>query len=867
MSNNQNSLRNPSASGLSQNAKGQAKKMGPNIENPTDQATKSDNTSIADLISPEQAFTADGSKFISDSFLNWASLDGDDYRKLYGYEFVIFDAHSNNAVIKRLAMPLAPQDIQIEVPNAVSTTVTMKGIVEEHGGSPLRTIVISGTTGVLPVQEYPSTKGTRNNGILDYLFRNTIQQFSGLSRQIKRTIASATGSEQSTVGPLNYSKTTAANTGYYFLHKLDRFFAFYMAKKKTKEGHHWRMAFNMYKDQMYYDVTVERLAYSKQAGTLENFYNIRLLAWKRRTNPVGERGKPKELAPSKADKLNALARIINTLKNARRVVARSYGLMSGIRADINDSLITPIREVLLLGKDLRELAFDMYDFGFSSTNSFWAGAKESFLAALDQFSQKSRRDAINDTIASKGLFGQGIAGTLGGGALAASYQVAQGNGTAALTINESTVADPLDNIFNNPINYPEIFEGILIDDLPLSDQAFSQITNEIQRIRALDSNDLRRRRDLMVSYTASISEALGGGSSEYNAARGISTKKVFKKLTTEDIELLSALNDIQMATDSIIAIVENLEGDTDDDYYSFYEKYAISQGLRFNQNASKFLVPFPLGASLEQLAYQYLGSPDRWIEIAALNGLKSPYIDEIGREVFFKGSGAGNSFTVPSDEGLYINQLVTIYSDTETATTRRIKTVQVLSAAETLVEVDGPSDIGKYKLIDKARMRVYAPDTVNSSMLIAIPSDQPVSVPGKIKTSVGIEDLNGLAQLAKVDLMLDSTGDIVMGPDDVKLSVGLTNLVQAANLKLQTAVGSLLQHPTYGNPVQAGSPTSEVDTSAALNAIRQAFGQDPRFSGIQAAEIKKNGPAVEIKILVGVSNTDINLPLSARVPY
>lgn len=814
----------------------------------------------------QQEMGDNGMGLVSDSFLNWAALDGRDYAKNYGYEFVIFDAISG-AVYHRLAMPLNPQSIQLEIPAAVNLTVTQKGIVEEHNGAPLRRIAISGTSGTLPGEALVNPVSQTNNA-LDYVFKNTIQQVGGVVRQAQRVANTFSGGSTSIAGPLNYSlNQIPKRTGYWFIHTMARFFDFYMAMKKSKEGHNWRLGFNMYKDQMYYDVTLQNYSIQKQAGTIEYLYGIQLTAWKRRAQPIGGAREVQRIYPSQAEQLNIIARIVNGLKQVRRLIARSYGVMSGIRADIDDSLIKPIRETVLIAKDTVNLAYDMYDFGFSGTNSFWAGARESFISLMDEATQQSRRDAINDTIAEAGLYGEGDANTIGGGALTSAQQERQGNSTSDLTVDTSESSNPINNLFSNPIAYPDVFEGIGVDELPLSDVAVDQINAQIEEVRQIDAEGLRQRRDLINSYAASISAALGGSSETYNRIKGLAApKKNYRKLTVDDITLLSALNDAAILLDKLINVIGNTATSKPEDYYSFYERYALSSGLLFNKNASKFLVPFPVGGSLESLAVQYLGNVDRWIEIAALNGLKAPYVDEEGVLIPFTGSGSGNSFTVASADNLYVGQLVRILSDTKPAIVRRIDSIQQITTVETLVAVDGDPTIGQFKVSQNAKMLVYRPNTVNSFMLIAIPSDQPTQIEGRIKVGVDVNDINGLAEIAKTDFLLDSQGDIIFGKDDVKLAVGLPNLIQAAILKVRTAFGSMLQHPTYGNPVQAGDSTANMDVQTTLTQLTSLFNADPRFSGVQAATIKKNGPSVEISILVGIAGTDINLPLSVQLP-
>ena len=49
-------------------------------------------------------------------------------------------------------LPIPPEAMSMTTEFAVSTAVTLGGVMEEHNGAPLRTIHLSGTTGVLPLR-------------------------------------------------------------------------------------------------------------------------------------------------------------------------------------------------------------------------------------------------------------------------------------------------------------------------------------------------------------------------------------------------------------------------------------------------------------------------------------------------------------------------------------------------------------------------------------------------------------------------------------------------------------------------------------------------------------------------------------------
>lgn len=190
----------------------------------------------------------------------------------------------------------------------------------------------------------------------------------------------------------------------------------------------------------------------------------------------------------------------------------------------------------------------------------------------------------------------------------------------------------------------------------------------------------------------------------------------------------------------------------------------------------------------------------------------------------------------------------------------------MLSPVSTIIQFDGEANLSQLRVGDSPYILAYLPDTVNSQMLIGIPSDTPVNVEGKIQYTPDSSELNSLAQMAKTDLLLTSDGDLAITQGDILTASGLTNLTQAALLKIYTKLGDLLQHPTYGNPLDAGINLADTSASDILKALSSNFATDPRFVGVVAGRAVIQPPAAVVQLLVGVSGSSVNLPITAAMP-
>lgn len=819
---------------------------------------------------------------VNDQFLRWSSLKGEDFARSFGYEFIIYELNDGGGarIVDRMPMPLSPQSIQMDVPAATQLTVTMKGITEENNGAPIRPIRISGTTGMLPITDATAGPNSNtSNAIADlaaYAFRNTLRQVDRTIGQVGKAIAAFTGSPQK-MSYLNYqpNEIKGLTTGYEFFHRLARFFDYYLAAKK--QNRRIRMAFHMYKDQMYWDVSFQGYSFVKSAGSLEYIYNASLIAYRRRPTPdIFGLNVPRlsaaAMQPTQVEGLNALASIVNGIRQSKVALAQSFRVLAGIRADIESTFIIPVNELNMFVTNLAN--------GTRQAVEYYrvVGLPTMMQAFSDAYygNWKNGFD-LKEKDVSDAAFGADIS-TIGNPADELAQQgeedqgrlngFAQGSVQSGQSVLSGMVSDrPADNTLNEA-SISQVLSDVNPDDLPLSDQAREAIANEDLRLSLLTPDDFRLRRDQVEAFAASISQSFGGGDSTFNRITGLpEPQETFRELGTEEVDILDKLNDILIAYDSAIRHMEDLAPTPETDYYSFWGDQARAVDIPFLDSASVFYAPVPHGASMESIAMTYLGDAQRWVEIAAVNGLKPPYIDEDGFTVPFSGAGAGNSATLAQADNLFIGQKVLVSSDTQRPSERKILTIAILSANEALVTLDGDPNLASFTVSDNAKISAFRPGTISSRSLIAIPSDKAVTVTGRIKTAPGLDDINGLMRIAKTDFLLSASGDLVVGSyGDIALASGLQNLIQAAIIKIRTPQMSLLDDPRFGNGVEAGTSVAELDARRYLDELNQAFRDDLRYEGLQAAKIRIDGVAMVVDVLVRVANTDVYLPVSTRVP-
>lgn len=769
-------------------------------------------------------------------------------------------------------LPIPPSDLSISTPFAISTSVTLGGIIEEHNGAPLRNISFAGTTGVYPLRGSTDVLKTdwvsEVGGILGGTL-SSIQETATNFQNLKNTASSLVGKHSASTSPNlmpedEFLATSASpkiektynTSGYYQFHLLQRFLETYVNLKKKADGRDYRLVLSIWKDDAHYFVTPRSFDVRRSAGSpYEYNYNLSFVAWGRTrlapSTSFFEGFKPIIRDPSK------FRQALNVIQAGRRVVQSANGGLSAFARDVENAIFEPLRSIILFGKDVLGIGITAADLPRNIANRLKKNVAE--IAADLQATgeglaafRASLEDYWNSRPAPKEDKSEESGGT----------ETNKSN----LDSSEPPTSNEIERIFESPSQHLEIFEKIQISKLNLSPALEGQIVQERQRVRKLDRAYFEQVRDQFVEFAADFADSIGAGNQTFNTINGrAAVPSTPREPTEEEFESLLALNSIILEMNKLAA-----SGLIDQNQFSTVDVMAglaSRSGIAFTTPVSKFAVPFPYGMTLERLAVQYLGDANRWHEIAALNGLRQPYVDEEGFELPLLVNGNGNQVTVADSSNLLVGQSVWLSSNTASRTKRRITKIDRTSGSTAILTLDGDADLDKYKVLAKAYVHAFLPDTVNSQMTIYIPSSQPTSEDDyKTKSIPGLDEQDQYLKLGGVDLLLTQNGDLAITPDgDCKLAVGLTNIIQRLKIALETPRGSLIQHPDFGLNIRPGMSTADLDPNELKDAISTIVRDDGAFSGVQSAAILKQGPVAQIAFSVGIAGTSQFIPVSFQV--
>lgn len=392
--------------------------------------------------------------------------------------------------------------------------------------------------------------------------------------------------------------------------------------------------------------------------------------------------------------------------------------------------------------------------------------------------------------------------------------------------------------------YYAIFNNIGIDSINLTNEENRIIDEETARVQAFSKNDFSLAKQNITDYKDRLVDIYGLSDDDYNSA--YDKKSIPKQIdaTIVDMNMLVSLNNAVQTIDFILANLFAVDAAIDP--FALARANANNPEINIGQYKSGRLVRLNYGESLESLATRYLGSPDKWIDIAIANGLKPPYIDEVGQSIPLLSNGASNQINISKADingnlnidKVYINQPIFIQSSVEVVADQRsiINIRQIPVSGEIIIELDGERDLDKYKVSENASIRVFAPNTVNSSFYVLIPSTDPLpdgrndEVPWFLAKSAEDE------KRAKVDLAIGPDGDLILTSNgDLKLSYGLDNAVQAIKLKIVTELGSLRNHPDFGLANVLGSTNSNIEDvkSVLVESLTRQIDIDDRFDRIE----------------------------------
>lgn len=382
--------------------------------------------------------------------------------------------------------------------------------------------------------------------------------------------------------------------------------------------------------------------------------------------------------------------------------------------------------------------------------------------------------------------------------------------------------------------YYDVFNLMPIDMIPVNNNESKIIQERTRTVSNYTKNHfIAMKRDIRTAMDEKA-DITGASDEDYNSAFNRSSVTQQTSISIDDVKTMRLYQDSERGLDFILSNITTINT-VGIDPFALLRANANNPDIPFELYSSGRLVRMGYGEDLKVLAARYLGDEDKWMEIAVANGLRPPFIDEIGTTVPLLSNASGNKINLAATdsngelniEKLYIDQLVILQSDVETKPEQRkiVDIYEVPINGEIVVELDGSNDLDRYTTVDDAHIRVYKRNTINSGLYVLIPSQD--ELPPETNTDVPwfLQASSSDEKQAKVDLLLDADGDLVFdATNDVQLNYGLSNAIQAVKLKMATEAGELPRHPEYG------LVTIQGQTNADLASVRQTLIESINFN-------------------------------------
>jgi hypothetical protein len=446
--------------------------------------------------------------------------------------------------------------------------------------------------------------------------------------------------------------------------------------------------------------------------------------------------------------------------------------------------------------------------------------------------------------------------------------------------NRKAKLNPFDNS-SILFRFYSIFDMIPIRRVALSRKEQTILDEELKTIAAYSRDKFEAARRVIVLTRDTFAGRRNLEDADYNRIFGRSTITAISDASIYDIQQMQQLMDAIKTIDFILANEFQLTVNTTDPFQLARDN-ANNPEIDIQNYASGFLTRFQYGDSLQKVAQRFLGNADKWIDIAIANGLRPPYVDEIGQKIFLLTNGDGNKINIAAIDGngqankdkFYPGQTIFLQSSTQTRAERRVilNIEHVPISGNIILELDGDSDLEKYTLSDTAYARVYLPNTINSNFFILIPSTQTLPDSTKANTPFFLENAASDEKRQGVDLALSETADLILtSTDDLQLSFGLANSIQAVKLKLIIEQGELNRHSSFGlvNIIGDKTLTLERARSELTRSIMAQINADDRFDRIERLSITglvnaanlRNGSGLGIKLSVRLAGTGHVVPI------
>lgn len=764
--------------------------------------------------------------------------------------------------------PITPQLMNITTPYAIESLASSNGVVEEHAGVYFKMIQLAGTFGINPARKGYSDKaksGAANDsafGLLSSLFSNTFNRSKELISQFNRFTQSlpfGLGSKSTGQSNPNNTPVKDKGTGYQYALSLDRFLEDY-AIKKSKSGEYkkLKLALHLPKFGYAYLVTPVQYTYNQSVESpLEYRFNLQLKAYKRIalksksvTNPLNK---------ITQRELNDLQKIFVSLNRARMTLSLAYDVVKAVRTDVL-APFEALRQAIVIVKGALSLPFTVADIYASVEN-------------VINFINKNDIPELNDVLKKyENLFSKGGAQSTFSSSpsqFGPTNLAEKGGSTNTNEVTEESDTNQEEDgssDIESPHQINEVLDGVDLEEYDAAETELNNFAEELEELADTTSDTVGEWIEALEGTASLLADYFGAG--DETVSQIYQTAPPSKRLQPMNIDEMLLLSDLYEAITALYLlkssglIVKN-------DNKAFEVVSALTEGTPYEFGSTKetlaIKVPVPYGLTIEQIAQKYLKDYTRWVEIATLNNLNSPYIDEEGFFRPFLSNGSGRRFNVSDASNLYVGQTIFLQSTVVPKQARKIIAIDKLSDTDYLITVDGLDNLDTFQTVHDAKLHAFLPHTTNSTQTIWIPTEN-TSDEISVFSPPAVAKLDEYSGVSKVDWALGDDGDIAIDNfGDIKLSYGLKNLYQSLRLKIISPQGSRLVDQDYGMGIVPGINLSELSVEDIVKRFNSMIIADERYSDVKSIEIDLRGPQMKINAIVGLRNGLGSVPISVAI--
>jgi len=391
---------------------------------------------------------------------------------------------------------------------------------------------------------------------------------------------------------------------------------------------------------------------------------------------------------------------------------------------------------------------------------------------------------------------------------------------------------------------------------------------ELSRVQGFDISNFRSMVAFLKEQHNLTCDYIGLGDVDAAALRDESIAPRKRSATVEDLATLEDSLELERFIEGIIVQFKQTSGTPPNLLKIGNNNLSADSTVTIN-DAYKSYISIPFAKSLSQMAYQYLGSADRWFELVTANGLKSPYVDLYGEKQYLVSSGSGNSMTIQDTRKEWISLSCQVYigSITQKEQPRIVEKINDNKDGTLTIFLSGEKNLSAWKTEEKGFVRVYYPNTVNERSMIYIPLD--VTSPLTRVATPSSDELRRLGQQVLafgVDIQRDErTGDILLdSTGDFKKSYGAANLRQTIHHILSTVRSENQWHPEYGISDSAGDTwfNTLAESEIIALSIQNAILTDSRIKNCVVGNIEALGTSLNISMIVMLQDSTVPIPLS-----